>query len=125
MKLCSGHYGGEDEWARYLELDRKQYGRSSPPIRTQEQIFDQWNIFSGQNGTTLEKCRLVFDIISSLILQCMIIYTPTSCQSILHDLSIIPLLKTSLQNPKLSQRILFGTDFYVVRNHKSRTRNAG
>ncbi len=44
---------------------------------------------------------------------------------ILHDLSIIPLLKTSLQNPKLSERILFGTDFYVVRNHKSEREKVG
>lgn len=38
---------------------------------------------------------------------------------IIHDNEIVPLLKQTLQNPALRKRVLFGTDFYVVRNHKS------
>jgi predicted TIM-barrel fold metal-dependent hydrolase len=38
---------------------------------------------------------------------------------ILHDLKIVPLLKQTLNHPTLRERVLFGTDFYVVRNHKS------
>ena len=40
---------------------------------------------------------------------------------ILHDEAIFPLLKQTLQhdNGKLRRRVLFGTYFYVVRNHKS------
>ena len=38
---------------------------------------------------------------------------------ILHDEKIFPLIKQTLQNDELKTRILFGTDFYVVRNHKS------
>jgi hypothetical protein len=38
---------------------------------------------------------------------------------IVHNEKIAPLLKSSLKNPDLQKNILFGTDFYVVRNHKS------
>jgi hypothetical protein len=39
---------------------------------------------------------------------------------ILHgDLQILPLLRSTLQHPELKKRILYGSDFYVVRNHKS------
>ena len=30
-----------------------------------------------------------------------------------------PLLKQTLQNPGLRGKVLYGTDFFVVRNHKS------
>ena len=36
---------------------------------------------------------------------------------IIHNTEIFPLLKQTLQNEKLQKRTLFGTDFYVVRNH--------
>jgi len=31
----------------------------------------------------------------------------------------LPLLKKTLQHPELSKKVLYGTGFYVVRNHKS------
>ncbi|MFT2011574.1 hypothetical protein ACMA1I_23080 [Pontibacter sp. 13R65] len=37
---------------------------------------------------------------------------------ILHKAEIQPLLKHTMQNPKLRSKVLFGTDFYVFRNHK-------
>ena len=39
---------------------------------------------------------------------------------ILHgDAQILPLLHFTLENDKLRERVLYGSDFYVVRNHKS------
>ncbi len=40
---------------------------------------------------------------------------------ILHDQTIFPLLKETLKPRymQLRERVLFGTDFYVVRNHNS------
>ncbi|MDH5599024.1 MAG: hypothetical protein OEY34_07865, partial [Cyclobacteriaceae bacterium] len=37
----------------------------------------------------------------------------------LHDQSFQVLLKKTLSNEMLLKKVLFGTDFYVVRNHKS------
>ncbi|MGB4848350.1 MAG: hypothetical protein WBP41_10560 [Saprospiraceae bacterium] len=117
LKLCFGHYGGEDEWARYLELDRNQYAPQLTIFPNRGIDFLTNGIFSPVKMEQLWQNADWYSIISSLILQYDNLYADISY--ILHDLSIIPLLKTSLQNPKLSQRILYGTDFYVVRNHKS------
>ena len=38
---------------------------------------------------------------------------------ILHDEVILPILKQTLSNTELQAKVLYGTDFYVVRNHKS------
>jgi hypothetical protein len=38
---------------------------------------------------------------------------------ILHQQYIYPLLKESISSPYLKTKVLFGSDFYVVRNHKS------
>ena len=38
---------------------------------------------------------------------------------ILHDDEIVPLLKQTINNPKLGEKVLFGTDYFVVRNHSS------
>ena len=38
---------------------------------------------------------------------------------ILHSEKVYPLLQQTLNNSFLKKKVLFGTDFYVVRNHKS------
>jgi len=59
-----------------------------------------------------------YSIICSLMLQHDNVYADISY--ILHgDLEIMPLLRSTLQHEKLKTRVLYGTDFYVVRNHKS------
>ena len=59
-----------------------------------------------------------FTIISSLLLQYPKMYADISY--VLHEANIMPILKYFLDtNPKLARKILFGTDFFVVRNHKS------
>jgi hypothetical protein len=58
-----------------------------------------------------------YSIICSLMLQYPNVYADLSY--IIHVSEIQPLLKQTLLNPKLNSKVLFGTDFYVVRNHKS------
>jgi predicted TIM-barrel fold metal-dependent hydrolase len=58
-----------------------------------------------------------YTIISSLMMQYPNVYADLSY--IIHEQDIIPLLKQTLNNPALKEKVLFGTDFYVVRNHNS------
>jgi len=59
-----------------------------------------------------------YSIICSLMLRYEHIYADISF--ILHsDTEILPLLKQTLKHERLKTRILYGIDFYVVRNHKS------
>ena len=45
------------------------------------------------------------------------IYADVSYTS--HDLKYLNLLSEALDNKKIAKKVLFGTDFYVVSNHKS------
>ena len=45
------------------------------------------------------------------------LYTDVSYTS--HDLKYLNLLSEILDNPNIANRVLYGTDFYVVSNHKT------
>jgi predicted TIM-barrel fold metal-dependent hydrolase len=121
LKICFGHFGGEDEWGRFFEKDRDNF--SSQLIRKPDFGLD----FSTRDSKgkpvpgRMEqywKSADWYTIICSLMLQHDHVYADISY--ILHgDLAILPLLRQTLQHQKLKTRVLYGTDFYVVRNHKS------
>jgi hypothetical protein len=122
LKMCFGHFGGDDEWGLFMERDRDVYSRQlfTQPKRGIEFLFN--------NNTTARQSRPGkpeqvwkyadwYSIICSLLLQYQNTYADISY--ILHNPAILPLLKQTLRNPQLRPRVLYGTDFYVVRNHKS------
>jgi predicted TIM-barrel fold metal-dependent hydrolase len=120
LKICFGHFGGEDEWNKFFEKDRDNY--SSQLVKVPEKGIDFLNddkgIFKKGKAEQIWKSVDWYTIICSLMLQHENIYADISY--ILHgDQEILPLLKQTLRHPVLSQRVLYGSDFYVVRNHKS------
>lgn len=122
LKICFGHYGGGDEWYRYLEGDRF---RHSTQVISRPNSGIDFIYYAGENKKVslgkpeqLWKFTDWYSLISSMILQHDHVYADISY--ILHDdAAILPLLKQTLQNPKLRKKVLYGTDFFVVRNHKS------
>jgi Amidohydrolase len=120
LKLCFGHFGGDDEWKRFLEKDRDNF--SSKLLEYPNFGLDMMNDENGNRSITKTEQAWKggdwYTIICSLMLQYPNVYADISY--ILHDDALIlPLLKQTLQNKKLKERVLYGTDFYVVRNHKS------
>ncbi len=122
LKINIAHYGGVEEWEKYLELDRSE---SSFEIRENP---DQGISFTHSQSSGKEllskpadlykKKADWFSIISSLMLQYENIYSDISY--ILHSEKMMPLLNDMLiNNEELSKKMLYGTDFFVVRNHKS------
>jgi Amidohydrolase len=119
LKICFGHYGGDDEWEKFFETDRNNYAAS---IITNKDIgIDFLRNSQGKftEGKIEELWRDIdwYSIITSLMLQYDNLYADISY--ILHNEKIYPLLKQTLNHEKLKHKILFGTDFYVVRNHKT------
>lgn len=120
LKLCFGHYGGDDEWNHYFELDR--YAYAAQLDKHPERGID-FNDAEGKPAPgKLEQIWKYVDwysIISSMMLQYPNVYSDISY--IVHSPAILPLLTKSLQPDRgqLRERILYGTDFYVVRNYKS------
>ncbi|MBL7732017.1 MAG: hypothetical protein JNM88_12625 [Chitinophagaceae bacterium] len=124
LKLCFGHYGGDDEWQRYFEKDR--FRHSSQLVSRPDTGINFLHKVNNKKPPEpslgkpeqLWKFTDWYSIISSLMLQHDNVYADISY--ILHaDAKILPLLKQTLHNDKLRSKVLYGTDFFVVRNHKT------
>ena len=119
LKLCLAHFGGEDQWYRYLESDRYDYAAKlkTNPLQGVNFIHTSKGKFSWKK---LEDCWKYVDwysIICSMMLQHKNVYADISY--ILYNEDIFPLLKETINHPNLGDKVLFGTDFFVVRNHAS------
>lgn len=117
LKICLAHFGGDDEWKKYLESDRENYSRQiivQPSIGIE---FIKNNSLIKSYGTLANIWNYVdwYSIICSMMLQYDNVYADISY--IIHNNEIFPLLKQTLKNENLKSKVLFGTDFYVVRNH--------
>ena len=119
MKICLGHFGGDDEWSKFMNSDRDQY---SSQLVTDPDVGITFLVNNNNEPRPgkieqLWKFTDWYSIICSLMLQYENVYADLSY--IIHNESITPLLKHTLRNEHLRPKVLFGTDFYVVRNHKS------
>lgn len=119
LKLCFGHFGGDDEWKRFFEFDRENYAIQLVKNPTKGITFLTDSKGQPKPGKIEHIWKYVdwYSIICSLMLQYPNVYADLSY--ILHNPGIQPLLKHTLMNNGLREKVLFGTDFYVVRNHKS------
>jgi predicted TIM-barrel fold metal-dependent hydrolase len=121
LKICLAHFGGAEEWEKYLEKDR--YAYSQQLIKRPEQginfLYNRHEVHSPGKLEQIWKYVDWYSIICSLMIQYPNVYSDISYT--LHDPNIFPLLKQTVQpeHDKLRSRVLYGTDFYVVRNYKS------
>lgn len=126
LKINLAHYGGKEEWMKYQTADRTDLSAElmENPSRGAE-LFRKQNPEPNENLELYSKPAWIWDenfewftIISSLMLQYPNVYADISY--VLHNEEVKPLLYQVLTtNKHLAAKILFGTDFFVVRNHKS------
>ncbi len=121
LKFCFAHFGGDDEWKRHLESDSNDLNQAlmtRPATGAYLGVLPDGTIDHGRLENLWRNADW-YTIICSLMLQFPNVYADVSY--ILHDPAVRPLLIRALEHPggKLAERILFGTDFYVVRNHRS------
>ncbi|HRG94013.1 MAG TPA: hypothetical protein PLZ10_13745, partial [Chitinophagaceae bacterium] len=103
-----------------LEKDRDNYSSqlNENPAKGLDFFNDNENKPSPAKTEQIWKGADWYTIICSMILQYPQVYADISY--ILHQNTLVtPLLTQTLQNPGLRKRVLFGTDFFVVRNHNS------
>lgn len=146
LKICLAHFGGEEEWIRYMEQDRETYSQRlmRDPKKAIKFMTNSENVFSWFKLSSLWEKGDWYSIICSMLIRYENVYADLSY--IISKPSIYPLLKYTLEKGedyekehknylaepspnkkathytgknKLRSRILFGTDFYVVRNHNS------
>ena len=123
LKINLAHFGGEDQWLKYLNNDRYSY---SQMINTKPGKGIEFVKYSKDTGEVryrrlAEMWKYVdwYSIICSMMMRYDNVYADISY--IIHNEVIFPLLKETLKpiHGQLCDRVLFGTDFYVVRNHDS------
>lgn len=94
MRLCLAHYGGSEDWKRYLE--------------------DEWH----DDDTPLEKMDWMSQI-STMIRRGLYpnLFTDIS-YTIFRFERYIPVLKVLLRDEKIRNRVLFGSDYYMIEREK-------
>lgn len=146
LKICLAHYGGEKEWEKYLETDRDNYSQKmvTNPDFGINFMQNSKNEFSISKINQLWHNVDWYTIISSMLIKYENLYADLSY--IISKPSIYPLLNHTLKKGdhydiqykkyleesssnkkashfkgrnRLRSHILYGTDFYVVRNHNS------
>ena len=107
LKVCLAHFGGGDEWQRYLEMDRFSYPGmlDRHPDKGIDFFFSQGEEPGKPTPGKIEQVWKYVDwysIICSLIIQYENVYSDISF--ILHDPGILPLLKKTLNFPNTRLR---------------------
>ena len=111
LKICLAHFGGSDEWNRYLNDSWNNYNKniSHEPI---EEYIKKTNTLNHKNPRTIWWNASWLSIIYDLMITYPNFYTDISF--ILYNDEFFPLLKFMLQDEKVKNKILFGTDYYLV-----------
>ncbi|MEL6192908.1 MAG: hypothetical protein AAFR66_12700, partial [Bacteroidota bacterium] len=111
LKFCLAHFGGEDEWQRYFDKDRGSLDNkylNNPlakiPVNnsTEEVLWARTSWYTVIRNMLIKHENMYADIS----------YTQS-------DNRIFPLLEDMLKTDLLKEKILFGTDYYVVRQEES------
>lgn len=136
LKICFAHYGGAEEWNKFLETDRDYYSQqlmTKPKTGILLKIENDKEIPWGRYEH-LWKYTDWYSIISSMMIQYENFYADISY--IVSDTELYPVLRSTISRSegienyftenltyqskdKLRRRVLFGSDFYVVRSQKS------
>ncbi|CAN5142939.1 hypothetical protein BH09BAC4_BH09BAC4_43190 [soil metagenome] len=110
LKLCLAHFGGEDEWERFLDRDKGDFEIAlHDPLKT-------YTLDKGKMEPYWESVSW-FSIVYNMLLKYPNVYADLSF--ILYDERIMNLLKQIMQTREIADKILFGTDFFVVRQKKT------
>lgn len=122
LKICLAHYGGKDDWERHLREPLELEGSSTiskkgdlaiDNAKKENKIFDP--VWNPTKERVVENTWV--STITQLIRNHPNVYADISFNAFTPE--TLAYLKILLLDQKLADRILFGTDFYVVRAQKS------
>ncbi len=111
LKICLAHFGGTDQWEKYQKDVWNDYNNNISPV-SKSQYLERKNTLNHGSRRTIWWNSSWLSIIYDLLIQYENLYSDVSY--ILYNEKLFPLLKYILQDSKICDKILFGTDFYVV-----------
>lgn len=113
LKICLAHFGGGDEWKKYMSDAWNNYNNLISPVSKSEYESSRIkNTLNHGSPRTIWWNASWLSVIYDLMIRYPNVYADISF--ILHDRELFPILKYLLQDPKVREKILFGTDYYVV-----------
>jgi predicted TIM-barrel fold metal-dependent hydrolase len=116
LKICFGHFGGDAEWDLYREDAWNKYNNHIAPDSFADYQNNPYkNTLNHGSKRTIWWNASWLSIIYDLMIKYQNVYADISF--ILYREDLFPLLKYLLIDPKVKDKILFGSDFYVV-SHK-------
>lgn len=113
LKICLGHYGGDNEWMKYLTdpwLPSSYTDGKWQPLDVTHPWFDE-----EKKGKLDTRAYSWFSICNELMFKYPNVYADISY--IVSNPDIYPMLKMVLTMPyyaRIKHKILFGTDYFVV-----------
>lgn len=116
LKICLAHFGGSKEWYKYRADAWNNYNKNIKH-NTKEDYNRLKNTLNHKSTRTIWWNASWLSVIYDLMIAYENVYTDVSF--ILFNEDLYPLLKYILNDPKVSHKILYGTDYYVVTQKKS------
>ena len=116
LKINLAHYGGAEHWDTFLERERYHTTNEvvfgpAVALNLQNELKQPGNFYQHWHYSDW------FSLISSMLIEFDNVYSDISYTS--HDNQYLNLLSEIMNHRKINERVLFGTDFYVVSNHKT------
>lgn len=113
LKICIAHFGGTEEWDKYRKDAFNNYNNNISPSTKEGYLNSRFkNTLNFSNKRTIWWNASWLSVIYDLIVKYDNVYSDVSF--ILYNEELFPMLKYLLNDAKVKERILFGTDFYVV-----------
>lgn len=116
LKVCLAHFGGTNEWEKYKQDNWKNYNNNISHA-TKKDYQKYKNTLNHGSKRTIWWNASWLSVIYDLMVEYENVYTDVSF--ILFNEELFPLLKFILQDDKVNDKILFGTDYYVVSQKKT------
>lgn len=116
LKINLAHFGGSENWDQFLAQDR--YPLANKIINSPKKMLNlSHEMLDVDTFYPLWHYVDWFSIIASMIMQFDNIYADISYT--VHDTIYLNLLSEIMNRPKVEERLLYGTDFFVVSNQKA------
>lgn len=136
LKVCYAHYGGSEEWEKFLDRDRDNYAQQlmAKPAQGINLGIEEGQRIPWARYENIWKYTDWYSIVSSMMIQYENFYADISY--IVSNPKLYPMLRSTISESssvenlftkeltygskeKLRKKVLFGSDFYVVRSQKS------
>ncbi len=111
LKICFGHFGGDDEWRKYRKDVWNNYNNNIAPVAKTVYLKRKNTLNHGSKRTIWWNASWL-SVIYDLMVKYENVYADVS--AMLYHQDLYPLLKYLLHDDKIKNKILFGTDYYVV-----------